>query len=273
MGRPKALLPWFGPSMIEHVVATIAPWLDEVVVVTSRELTLPALDARVVVDRDPARGPLAALRDGLAGTRAERAFVTSTDAPFLTRAHVDALFAAAEAGDRAAAPRAGGFLQVLSAVYPRRAGDEARVLLEAGVERPTALVERLRAEIVEIGSDGPVHPWTGFNTPAEYLALARHRDPGATAEVEWRSGSPSAATPSGPASRAGAAVPIEPVVHRVPIGRLDEVLRAIGADPVGRDLRVWLGGAWRDPARDLALPIGPGERLILEEAPRTAASC
>ena len=25
MGRPKALLPWFGRSLIEHTVATLAP--------------------------------------------------------------------------------------------------------------------------------------------------------------------------------------------------------------------------------------------------------
>ena len=117
MGRPKALLPWFGRTMIEHVVGLLSARVDEILVVTSSALTLPAsLAARVVVDREPERGPLAALRDGLAAARAERAFVTSSDAPFLTSDHVDALFAEAEAHGRAAAVRADGFLQALLAV-------------------------------------------------------------------------------------------------------------------------------------------------------------
>ena len=50
MGRAKAWLPWFGRSMIEHVVESLLPVVDEVVVVTSSELDLPFLSARVVSD-------------------------------------------------------------------------------------------------------------------------------------------------------------------------------------------------------------------------------
>ena len=204
MGRPKALLPWFGRSMIEHVVAVLAPCVDEVVVVTSGELgrlvfTTPvqALAAgvrvavRQVVDREPDRGPLAALRDGLAATRAELAFVTSTDAPFLVATYVDALLRAAAAYDRdgaprAIVPRADGFLQVLSAVYPREAGREAEALLAAGIASPVALALQIGACVLEVASSNEAAPWTGFNTPGEYLALARRLDPGTTARVEWR---------------------------------------------------------------------------------------
>ena len=188
MGRPKALLPWFGRSMIEHVVGVLAPCVDEILVVTSGELAMPAsLEARIVVDREPARGPLAALRDGLAAARAERAFVTSVDAPFLSRDHVDAMFAGAEAQGRGAVLRANGFLQVLSAVYACAAWREAEALLAAGIASPAALVERLGIVAGEAAAVDGIGAWTGFNTPLEYLAFARRQDPRATALGEWRS--------------------------------------------------------------------------------------
>ena len=199
MGRPKALLPWFGRTLVDHVVAILAPCVDEVIVVSSEALPLEtlSLEARILVDRERERGPLAALRDGLAAARAEIAFVTSTDAPFLTPAHVAAVLDAATFGGRlrAAVPRADGFLQVLSAAYPCSAWREAEALLAAGIASPTALVERIGFSALDVevavaieGAEGAtgVAPWTGFNTPADYLALARRRDPWATAEVEWR---------------------------------------------------------------------------------------
>lgn len=200
MGRPKALLPWGGHSLVEHVVAGLVPCVDEVLVVTSRSLVLPrgveGLGARIIVDSEPERGPLAALRDGLAAARAGLVFVTATDAPFLTRDHVDALFERAASkradpkGDRASArgdarqgvcavvPRAGGHLQVLSAVYPRSAWREAEALLREGDASPLALLERIGFEPIEADDVAHPAPWHAFNTTREYaaaLALAQAR--------------------------------------------------------------------------------------------------
>lgn len=259
MGRPKALLPWFGRSMIEHVLATLEDCVEERIVVTSEALPLGALAlaARVVVDREPARGPLAALRDGLAATTADQVFVTACDSPFLTAEHVEALFGRARTGPGAAAPVAEGFVQVLSAVYPGGAGREAEALLAAGVSSPLALLERIGFVALERASIGPGSgpeggaPWTGFNTPEDYLALARRRDPAATAFVErWR-------------GSAGAAWR-----RTVPIGRLDEVL-ARAASPDERlasgALRVVLAEGELSADADAGLPIGPGELVRVHD--------
>ncbi|MBK7950610.1 MAG: molybdenum cofactor guanylyltransferase [Deltaproteobacteria bacterium] len=275
MGRSKALLPWFGPTLVEHVVARLAPCVDEVLVVTARDLPIEGLvsrlGARSIFDREPARGPLAALRDGLAATRAERAFVTTTDAPFLTAAAARALFERAEAGvgagrSGAVVPRAAGFLQVLSAVYPADAWREAEVLLgtaraggeaaSAGAreESPLRLLERIGFDAIEPSDASSLPAWTSFNTPDEYLALARGQDPAACASIEWVAGA------------AGSAIRV------VPIGRLGELLRAVAPpgfaldDPAGlENLVVAFGdGALRldgVQSADLALPVGPGERV------------
>ncbi len=270
MGRPKALLPWFGHSLIEHVVERLAPCVDEVLVVRSSGLGLPAsLDARVVVDREPERGPLAALRDGLAAARAELAFVTSVDAPFLSPGHIAALFAEAEGHGRATAARADGFLQVLSAVYPCLAWREADTLLIAGIASPTAFLERLGFVALATEPADGIAPWTGFNTPAEYLELARRQDPRATAVVEWRSGAS-----QGSGARSG-----EPIRRTVAIGLLGDVLRAAapvgtsldGARAAGR-LSVSLGEGELPQDFDLGLPVGPGELVVVQEGAHASSA-
>lgn len=272
MGRPKALLPWFGRTLIEHVLATLEDCVDERIVVTSEALSLGALAlaARVVVDREPARGPLAGLRDGLEATTAEQVFVTACDSPFLTVEHVERLFARARSGARAAAPVADGFVQVLSAVYPGGAGREAAALLAAGISSPTALLERIGFDAVghdSAGSPEDPAPWTGFNTPEAYLALARRRDPAATALVEWRR----EAAIGGAETDVGRDRVRAAGRRDVSIGRLDEVLaRAVSPDerlPNG-SLRVVLAEGALAPDADGGLPIGPGEIVRVHESPR-----
>lgn len=252
MGRAKALLPWFGRPMVEHVVGILRPVVDEVIVVGSPSLELPPLPARVVVDREPGGGPLAGLREGLGATEAGLAFVTSTDAPFLGAAFVESLF---EIG-HAAAPVAEGHVQVLCAVYPGAAAARADQLLREGVRRPLALLEAEGFKPIELGDEARPFPWRGFNTPAAYLAAAREVAPEATCELELLG---------------RAALRAESTRWRLPIGTLGEVLSALpdtlGLIHEGRVAKahlVSLGG--RDLVRDLGLPVGPDERISVIDA-------
>jgi molybdopterin-guanine dinucleotide biosynthesis protein A len=256
MGRAKAWLPWFGGALVEVLVERLGSIVDEVIVVTSATLDLPALPARIVEDREPGLGPLAGLREGLAAARAERAFVTSVDAPFLTRAFVEGLFAMGGA----AAPISEGHVQVLSAVYPCDAYRCADALLRQGTRRPLALLEALDYKPIELPASGDASgippAWRGFNTPAEYLAAVRAIDPDATAEVELL-------------GRVALAQPTSK--FRVPVGTLGMVLSAlpgslglVDGDRVAKAHLVSLGG--RDLVRDLAVPVGPGERVSVIDA-------
>lgn len=257
MGRAKAWLPWFGGrTLVEHVVERLRPAVDEVVVVTSADLDLPPLEARVVRDREPERGPLAGLREGLAAADSDFAFVTATDAPFLTPEYVGAML------DRetACAPVADGHVQVLSAVYPRAGLAVAERLLEEDRARPLTLLEALDFVAIEGAaldvSESP--PWQGFNTPETYLAAVRAEDPRARCDVELLG---------------RAALEGSPSVVQCPVGSLGEVLACvtrtrdlvlIEEERVARAHLVSLGG--RDLVRDLALPVGPGERLSVLDA-------
>jgi molybdopterin-guanine dinucleotide biosynthesis protein A len=257
MGRAKAWLPWFGGrTLVEHVVERLRPAVDEVVVVTSADLDLPPLEARVVRDREPERGPLAGLRDGLAAVESDFAFVTATDAPFLTPAYVGAML------DRgvACAPVADGHVQVLSAVVPRAGAALAERLLTAGRARPLALLEALDFVAIDEGEldVGETPPWLGFNTPEAYLDAVRAEDPGAQCEVELL----------GRAATDG----VPPVVTS-PVGSLGDVLAHVTTgrdltlveeDRIARAHLVSLGG--RDLVRARGLPVGPGERVTVLDA-------
>ena len=266
MGRAKAWLPWRGRPMVAHVVDSLRAGraVDEVVVVSSAELDLPPLEARVVRDRAPALGPLAGIREGLAHMKAELAYVTSTDAPFLTPRFVRAVLAHGDA----AAPEVEGFVQTLAAAYPRRALPFAEELLAANRLRPLHLLEAAGYRKLAAAELPDIESIRGFNTPEEYLAAVARDSPGSTATIELRGAARQAA---GRADRSEC---------EVAVGTLAQTLASL---PDGAKLLAFAGGAGsdspprlaagfaaslagREPLLDARVPIGPGERIIVEDA-------
>ena len=242
--------------MAAHVTAVLADTVDEVVAVSSADLDLPPLPARVVHDRDPFLGPLAGIREGLAAVGGELAYVTAVDAPFLTPASIATLLA----HGGAAAPVAEGHVQTLAAVYPAAGAAVAAELLAAGERRPLALLEALDYSPVA-AAELPAEAWRGFNTPLEYVAAVRreHGD-AARARLEL----------TGTARAAAGIAELE-----VPVGTLGDVLGALSPRlPAGVVLTA--GGRvaepfiasieGRDLVRDLRIPIGPGERVLILDA-------
>lgn len=249
MGRAKAWLPWCGRPLVAHVVSVLSKVVDEVVVVTSEQLELPPLDARVIRDREPELGPLAGIRDGLEQTRSDRAFVTATDAPFLSSAFVEAMLA----HDGAVAAEIDGHVQTLAAVYPRCGAGVADEMLAEGRGRPLELLERLRYRRIPASELPDVASVRGFNTPDEYLAAVRSAGGTPTAVVEL----------FGAARAAVGRREIE-----VSIGTLDEVLDSLRPrldvlvdGVVANSFSVSLAGT---PLHEGSVPIGPDERVSVQ---------
>jgi molybdopterin-guanine dinucleotide biosynthesis protein A len=254
MGRAKAWLPWRGQPMAAHVAAVLAEAVDEVVVVSSAVLDPPPLPqgVRVVRDEQVGQGPLAGIATGLSQLDAELAFVTSTDAPFLTPAFVLAVLAPG----KAAAPVVDGFVQTLAAAYPSEAASLARELLAGGQRRPLHLLEALGYEPLGEARLPDLAALRGFNTPEQYLAAVADDGQDRSAAIEFV---------GRPRTLAGCKE-IE-----VPIGSLGEVLahaprglELCDGDRVASPFLVSLGG--HAFVRDTRIPIGPGERVIVLEA-------
>jgi molybdopterin-guanine dinucleotide biosynthesis protein A len=96
MGAPKALLPWRGKPLLEHVVDVLLEVCDHpVVVVAHTGQPLPPLPSQVVVAYDPPAfdhgGPLVGLLAGLGvllAHRTEIAYLGACDSPFLSADYV-----------------------------------------------------------------------------------------------------------------------------------------------------------------------------------------
>lgn len=249
MGRHKAWLTWAGVPMVSHVVGTLRPLVDEVIVVSSRDLALPPLEAEVVRDREPALGPLSGIREGLACAGSDLAFVTATDAPYLTAAFVRAMLEP----DCAAATEVDGHVQTLAAVYPRSALALAEELLRARKLRPLRLLEELRYTKLDARKLPDIDSVKGFNTPAEYLNAVRREATRPMATLEFL-------------GRARMLMGLREMA--VPIGTLGEVLGnmlpqvdILDGDSVAKHYLVSLGG--QNFVRKTAIPIGDGERVIV----------
>ena len=252
MHRPKALLPWRGRSMLENAVSVLGEVVDEVIGVSAPDLALPPLGARVVHDREPGLGPLAGIREGLEAATSEFAFVTSTDAPFLTAEVVAQLLACG----KAVAAESEGFVETLCAVYPCALAPVATDLLDAGRMRPLFLLEAadfLRLPAAELCDPRAVR---GLNSPAAYLAAVREVEPDARATLELLGNARCSAGWS---------------AREVPVGTLGEILA--GAE-TGLELCTKQGLAkhylasldGREFVRDLELPVGSGETVLLLDA-------
>ncbi len=211
------------------------------------------------------RGPLVGLLSGLEAARAEAAFATAVDAPFLVPAVVNLLFSRMEAeGAAAAVARAQGYLHPLTCVYRRSVVPALRELLEEDRLRPAFLFDRVPT--VRVGedelraADPDLDSLANCNTPEAYeAALARRRARTVTIELYEM------------ARRLAGRERVE-----VEARDLGEALRALGrrhpplvgpvlaADGLAPHWRASVGGGRF--TTDPATPLAPGDAVILLSA-------
>src|SRR5215475_6707590 len=122
MGSPKAALEWHGSTLLWRTVAIIGRATSgPVVVVRAPGQELPPLPPGTEVVDDPreGQGPVQGIAAGLAALtdRADVAFISSTDMPFLHPAFVRRVVLAAGDGADVGLPVARGFRQPLAAAY------------------------------------------------------------------------------------------------------------------------------------------------------------
>jgi molybdopterin-guanine dinucleotide biosynthesis protein A len=144
--------------------ATFAPPIDA------------ALDAPLVVDRWPRRGPLAGLISTMALMRSPYVFAVAADAPFVDSAFLEKLENALQTGDEGVVPVHGSGaalrLEPLAALYDRLAFlREGFAEMRTGRGSVAAAVARLRARMLPCADSAFL---TSINTPADYATLRTH---------------------------------------------------------------------------------------------------
>jgi molybdopterin-guanine dinucleotide biosynthesis protein A len=184
MGRDKWSLPFGDETLLERTVRIAGEVVPEVWVV-AREGQGVRGHPRIARDPAEGQGPLAGLAAGLEAMKAERAFLTSCDVPFLRPAVVRRLLDLSR-GHAAAVPLVGGYHMTTAAVYSRDALPAAKKLLAEKRLRPLFLVEEVKARIVTEEDLRDVDPdlesFRNCNTPEEYRSALR--DAGLVGEVD-----------------------------------------------------------------------------------------
>jgi molybdopterin-guanine dinucleotide biosynthesis protein A len=150
----KAALPLGDDTMLARVCRVLLGEAGRVIVVAANGQSLPSLPAGVEITRDttPDRGPLAAVRDGLASALARKprpaiAVLCSCDLPGLSPSVVQLLIQRARASAASwVVPVVGGHPQVLVSAVTETGFD--RILAEATshLKSLRALVDTIQAE-------------------------------------------------------------------------------------------------------------------------------
>ena len=147
MGTPKAALEWHGSTLLRRTVGILARATGgPVVVVRAPGQQLPELPGHTTIVDDPreGKGPVQGIAAGLKALqdRADVAFVSSTDMPFLHPAFVRRVLSAVLEGADVGLPVARGYPQPLAAAYRTTLADLAERLVREDRLRPAFLFEQ-----------------------------------------------------------------------------------------------------------------------------------
>jgi molybdopterin-guanine dinucleotide biosynthesis protein A len=246
MGTAKAGLEWHGSTLLRRTAGIVARAASgPVVVVRAPGQDLPELPAGVLIADDPreGRGPLQGIAAGLAALagRADVAFVSSTDMPFLHPAFVRRVLSALDDGDGAdvALPVARGYQQPLAAGYRVSLAGTAERLVEEDRLRPAFLFGECRVATLDDAAlkrdqvlaalDPDLDSVLNVNTPAEYAAARARPGP----RVTVRLSATLARGGGGPRTVRAATVGAAAGAVSVVLGR--HVTAALNGDQITRD--------------------------------------
>ena len=200
MGTPKAALEWHGSTLLYRTIGIVARAANgPVVVVRAVGQELPGLPKGTLVVDDPreGKGPVQGIAAGLAALsgRAETAFISSTDMPFLHPAFIRRMLRVLE-NDLAtdvALPFARGYKQPLAAAYRVALADIAERLVKEDRLRPAFLYdecqvaslddETLKQDPVLAALDPDLDSVLNVNTQDDYRAARNRPAPEVTVQL------------------------------------------------------------------------------------------
>jgi molybdopterin-guanine dinucleotide biosynthesis protein A len=200
MGTPKAALEWHGSTLLDRTVRILARATNgPVVVVRAAGQDLPQLPEWVVVADDPleGKGPVQGIAAGLAALtgRADIAFISSTDLPFLHPAFIQSVARVLkdDEGADVALPVARGYKQPLAAAYRVSLAGAAERLVKEDRLRPAFLFDECRVETLDDAEltrdpllaavDPDLDSVLNVNTPADYAAARARPAPEVTVQL------------------------------------------------------------------------------------------
>jgi molybdopterin-guanine dinucleotide biosynthesis protein A len=148
MGTDKALLPFHGRTLIEHVAGEVEAAAGSVTIVGNPE-RYHHLGLSVIADEQPGEGPLGGIVTALCSGRVEWSLVVACDLPRITAVFLRELVAAAQAsrGVQCVVPRSATGLEPLCAVWHHSAILPLCCALESGRRKMKEVVSLIEAQV------------------------------------------------------------------------------------------------------------------------------
>ena len=170
MGRDKALLPFKGRTLVEHVAAEVHAVTGAVTLVGDVKRH-SYLSYPVIEDILGGRGPLSGVHAALKASRAEWNLIVACDMPDVTSDFLRKLVERAEDGGADAVLPAGpsGLPEPLCAAYRRRSLDTIADALERGVRKVTDGLVGLAVDIWRVPDPCYFH---NLNSPEDWSSYA-----------------------------------------------------------------------------------------------------
>jgi len=172
-GAPKGLMLVGGRRIVEREVAALRDVAGEVLLVVGDAAPWRGVDGvRVVIDRQPGRGPLAGIEAALAASSTETVLIAGCDLPLLDRPLLERVRDAAPAA-QVVVPRLDGRPQALMSRFSRSALPAVEAHLQKGELKLLALLDALDVHYLDEDAlpDGAREALFNVNTP-EDLARA-----------------------------------------------------------------------------------------------------
>jgi len=176
LGRDKALLPWQGHTLIEHIVAQLKDLSDDVLVITGAQKRYGELvDVPIFADEIRNIGPMGGLYTGLKHARHEYSLAVACDMPLLHRALIELLTSELDGSVRAVIPMVQGHRVPTLALYHKESLSVIEQLVAQGRTSLQALLDALTLKIIPEESlrkaDPELRAFFNLNTPTDWYRL------------------------------------------------------------------------------------------------------
>lgn len=172
-GQDKALLPWRGRTLIQHIAAQFQQLSDDVFVVSGAEIRYAdILDVPVYADEIREIGPLGGLYTGLKHARYEYSLVGACDMPLISHAVIELLRDELDGSIWAVVPEIEGHRIPTLALYHKKCLGIIERLLAQGRTSPLAVLDAVPIKIIPEARLRTVDPslrsFTNINTPEDW---------------------------------------------------------------------------------------------------------
>jgi molybdenum cofactor guanylyltransferase len=179
MGTDKAWLELGGKTMIEHVIAAVAPVTSSVAIIAN-DPKYARLGLQVFADTNRGVGPLEAIRTALANSITSRVVLVGCDLPFVT-SELFSFLLGLEGGHQTVVPLSReGLLEPLCAVYSTDALAVVTELITRGERKVQRLFDRVPTRFLAFAEISHLRGaelfFENVNTGQEYLRAMRILD-------------------------------------------------------------------------------------------------